>query len=169
LGVHPNCTLFRGSTKLGFSIAPQLDKVWMKYGAASDLDLSIIDERLFSRIDHEIRHWERRSDNRSRLFRDERLLASWKRRINQRGRYGCFRHFDLPRDIPIMLEIDECLRCAPVKAACGIDRPLTVFIFRDWWGVYERYDANLHELCKELRRPEFPQGGDHRRSRQEES
>jgi len=45
---------------------------------------------------------------------------------------------------------------APITAACGIERSLSVFVFRDWWGVFERYDADLHDLCKELRRADFP-------------
>jgi hypothetical protein len=43
IGIHPNNLLFKGSTKIRFSIAPKAAKVWMEYGPASDLDMAIVD------------------------------------------------------------------------------------------------------------------------------
>ena len=37
MGIHPNNIFFKGSTKIGFSIAPKPAKVWMEYGPVSDL------------------------------------------------------------------------------------------------------------------------------------
>src|SRR5438128_1607574 len=41
--VHPRNLILRGSSKLGFSIAPKIDKVWYELGENSDLDLAIVD------------------------------------------------------------------------------------------------------------------------------
>ncbi|MBI1916469.1 MAG: hypothetical protein HYS12_17305 [Planctomycetes bacterium] len=43
LGVHPNNIAVRGSTKIGFSISPKADKVWLAMRPESDLDLAIVD------------------------------------------------------------------------------------------------------------------------------
>jgi hypothetical protein len=43
LGVHANNIAIRGSTKVGFSISPRAEKVWMAMRPDSDLDLAIVD------------------------------------------------------------------------------------------------------------------------------
>jgi hypothetical protein len=48
MGIHPNNLFFKGSTKIGFSIAPKAEKVWMEYGPASDLDLAIVDSGFYT-------------------------------------------------------------------------------------------------------------------------
>ncbi len=145
--LHPNCLFFKGSTKIGFSIAPDSRKLWMEYGPESDLDLAIVDPILFERVDDQIGHWEREPKNRGELFKNHRLLKSHRNRIYQKGKYGCFRFFDLP-DIDCMKELSECLNKAPILECCEVDRPISAFIFKNWWGVYERYDYDLHCLCK---------------------
>src|SRR3954469_22468072 len=44
-GIHPHHFLFRGSTKVGFSISPnrKKKKTWRCFGQGSDLDLAITD------------------------------------------------------------------------------------------------------------------------------
>src|SRR5438128_1852744 len=54
MGVHPNNLFFKGSTKIGFSIAPKAEKVWMEYGPASDLDLAIVDPGFYQVVDYEV-------------------------------------------------------------------------------------------------------------------
>lgn len=60
LGVHPNNIAIRGSTKVGFSISPKPDKIWMAIRPDSDLDLAIVDPDYFHFFDREIRAYERR-------------------------------------------------------------------------------------------------------------
>lgn len=55
IGIHPNYLFFRGSTKIGFSIAPKKAKVWMEFGPLSDLDLAIVDPHFFQMVDSEVR------------------------------------------------------------------------------------------------------------------
>ena len=43
LDVHPRNLILRGSSKLGFSIAPMVGKVWVEAREDSDLDLAIVD------------------------------------------------------------------------------------------------------------------------------
>src|SRR5437879_1706524 len=44
-GIHPHHFLFRGSTKIGFSVSPNREekKTWRRFGPGSDLDLAITD------------------------------------------------------------------------------------------------------------------------------
>jgi hypothetical protein len=161
LRIHPRNILFKGSTKIGFSIAPRSEKVWTAFGPESDLDLAIVDAHYYHVIDEEVRHWERDAENRGRMFRDKRLFQAYRSRAQQRGLYYCFRYFDLPI-IPFVQQHNQHLGEAPVEACCGVARPLTAFIFRDWWGVTARYDFDLYELRRELSRPAdpLPPGGE---------
>ena len=46
--VHPRNLILRGSSKLGFSIAPTVNKAWVEVGEKSDLDLAIVVPRTTS-------------------------------------------------------------------------------------------------------------------------
>jgi hypothetical protein len=146
-GIHPNTMFLKGSTKIGFTIKPKPDRVWMKYGDASDLDLTIVDSRLFETIESEVGIWERDDSNRRNMFKNPRLRNDQRNRANNKGWFRCFRFFDLP-PLSCMHKLDEAMKSAPVKACCQIDRPRKAFVFRDWWGVYERYEYDLHQLTK---------------------
>jgi len=160
LGVHPRIFFFKGSTKIGFSIKPEQEKVWMEFGPASDLDLAIVDHNFFQLIDGQVRQWERNPGNRKKMFRSPKLFDSYLDRVNQKGRFECHRFFDLP-PIPLLGELNRSLDEAPVADCCGIRRSIRAFIFRDWWGVYQRYDHDLHELRRGLQdeTDPFPRGG----------
>lgn|SRR5487761_1500521 len=58
-GVHPRNMLVRGSTKIGFSIVPSPQKIWVAMRPTSDLDLAIVDPDYYHYLDREIRMWER--------------------------------------------------------------------------------------------------------------
>ncbi|MCX7050058.1 MAG: hypothetical protein NTX50_31815, partial [Candidatus Sumerlaeota bacterium] len=60
LQIHPRTMVIRGSTLLGFSITPRMEKVWRPISAESDIDLAIADSDYFARLDTEIRQWETR-------------------------------------------------------------------------------------------------------------
>lgn len=161
LGIHPSNLFFKGSTKIGFSIAPRPAKIWMEFGPTSDLDLAIVDPFFFQMVDSEVRQWEWRAANRGRIFQDRRLLKEYTCRNYHKGKFDCFRFFDLPA-IDCMRKIDDCLRTAPVQACCGVDRSLTAFIFRDWWGVSKKYEFDLYCVERGLRdgREPLPAGLD---------
>ncbi len=168
IGIHPNNLFFKGSTKIGFSIAPKVSKVWMEYGPSSDLDLAIVDTNFFQVVDYETHRWEWNAENRSRLFKNQRLLREHGRRVYHKGKFDCFRFFDLPK-IACMEELNRCLSSAPVEECCGLNRSLRAFVFRDWWGVLKRYDLDLYCLSKGLERRDdpLPAGGDDPRPYQE--
>lgn len=165
MGIHPNNLFFKGSTKIGFSIAPKLDKVWMAYGDASDLDLAIVDSRFFQVVDYEVDRWERNPQNRSMLFQNERLLREHGHRVYHKGKFDCFRFFDLPQGIACMEQLNDCLNDAPVEQCCRIKRSLRAFVFRDWWGVWKRYDFDIYCLTRGLQAHQnrLPPGGDYPR------
>ena len=168
IGIHPNNLLLKGSTKIGFSIAPRPEKVWMEYGPASDLDLAIVDAGFFQVVDYEVGRWEWNPDNRGRMFLNRRLLNEYRKRTDHKGRFDCFRFFDLPT-IPSMERLRECLESAPVEDCCGFPRLLRAFVFRDWWGVWKRYDFDLYCLCRGLQQVKdpLPPGGEAPRVYQE--
>ena len=60
-GIHPHHFLFRGSTKIGYSISPNREKrkTWRAFGPKSDLDLAIIDPHFFATVDDEVRRYDR--------------------------------------------------------------------------------------------------------------
>jgi hypothetical protein len=151
MGIHPQCLFFKGSTKLAFSIAPRPEKVWMKYGPESDLDLAIVDSHFFETVAHEVGQWERDPINRSNLFRNHRLIEAKKNRAYHSGNYKCYRFFDLP-DIECMRKLGDCMRQAPVAGCCGVPRTMEAFVFKDWWGVEDRFDHDLHCLCSGVER-----------------
>jgi hypothetical protein len=167
LGVHPRDFLIKGSTKIGFSIAPDTSKVWMACGPESDLDLAIVDSHFFHLVDNQVGQWERHPDNRGIMFQDQRLLRAYRRRNNQKG-FACFRFFDLP-PIPILDNINNTLNNAPVAECCGIARGFSAFIFRDWWAVHARYDYDLSCLKRGLKAREhaLPSAEDEPRPRAE--
>src|SRR5205823_8158522 len=131
LGVHANNIAVRGSTKVGFSISPKPDKVWMAMRPDSDLDLAIVDPDYYHFFDREIRTYERRLG--SQLFRGAEYPKSVGRRENRK--FYVYRHKDMP-DIGCVRDHKACLAEAPVEQCCGGRRPLTAFIYRDWWSVH---------------------------------
>ena len=156
MGIHPSNMFFRGSTKIGFSIAPRAEKVWMQFGPAADLDLAIVDATTFQILDHEIMQWEWNPDNRRTMFfANSMQLERYKNRAHHKGRFDCFRYFDLP-PVNCTERLSDCLKSAPVAECCGTNRPLNAFVFRDWWGVCKKYDYDLDQLRRGLRRVENP-------------
>jgi hypothetical protein len=166
--VHPRNIVIKGSGKLGFSIAPRPEKVWMECGPDSDLDLAIVDPYYFQMIDEEVRHWERNPENRGRIFQNPRFHREYQNRVQQKGRYYCFRYFDLPA-IPFVEQHNAHLGAAPVESCCGTALPLTAFVYKDWWGICSRYEFDLYQLCRDLQRDSdpLPAGGETPRPRVE--
>ena len=143
LGVHPSCIVVRGSAKLGFSIAPRAEKLWVAAGADSDVDLAIIDPDHFHFLDAEVRRWERGAGFRGKVFHQRLKLRE------NRGFY-CYRYMDLP-DTALVQKYQEAMDAASAPAAPGCGRPVTAFFYRDWWSVYSRYEFDLRQVARGLR------------------
>jgi hypothetical protein len=166
-GIHPHHFLFRGSTKIGFSISPNREviKVWRRFGQGSDLDLAITDPYFFATVDEQVRQWDRRPENREQVyrFRTSAEFRRYQNRIYQKGRHDCCRFFDMPPNLPCLAQLDEVLLNAPMAECCV--HPFVqfkAFIFRDRWAVHRRYHTDLDDLRRELTRKvdPFPAGGD---------
>lgn len=86
-GIHPHHFLFRGSTKIGFSISPnrKKKKTWRRFGQGSDLDLAITDPHFYATVDEAVRRYDRLPENRQRVFRyrSGREVEQYQRRIDQ--------------------------------------------------------------------------------------
>ena len=154
-GIHPHQFLFRGSTKIGFSISPNQEKrkTWRSFGPGSDLDLAIVDPHFYETLDDEVRRWDRLPENRTRVyrFRTGAAFEQYQNRINQKGRHDCYRFFDIPREIDCLAALQSVLDDAPVEDCCVhnfVD--LKAFIFRDRWAVHRRYHTDLDDLRRGL-------------------
>jgi hypothetical protein len=157
-GIHPHHFLFRGSTKIGFSISPNRDvtKIWRRFGETSDIDLAITDPHFYATLDEQVRQWDRQPENRQNVYRFKSNNIEFKRykdRIFQKGRHDCYRFFDLPPKLPCIDALDKVLRDAPRAEYCVhpfVD--IKAFIFRDRWSVHRRYHTDLDDLRRELSR-----------------
>ncbi len=145
-GIHPNNFQIRGSTKLGFSIAPDADSAWREMRPDSDLDLAIVDADYYHYLDCEIRKYERDPNNRAYL--GAQFTKSIARRDQRR--FYTYRYFDLP-PIACVAEQNQRLRDLPVGRCCGCDRPIDAFVYRDWWSLHSRWEFDLRELNKAIR------------------
>jgi hypothetical protein len=154
-GIHPHHFLFRGSTKLGFSISPNRvrRKVWRRFGPNSDLDLAITDPHFFATIDEQVRRHDRLPENRTRVFRYRTGVEfrKYQSRVDQKGRHDCYRFFDLPRGLNCLAELQEVLNDAPIAQCCRFPFiEFNAFVFRDRWAIHRRYHADLDDLRREL-------------------
>jgi hypothetical protein len=153
-GIHPRNLLVRGSAKLGFSVSPDPDSIWVAMRPDSDLDFAIIDPDYYHYLDREIRMYERDPSNRA--FSGPRFKKSVSRQ-GQRAFYT-FRYFDLP-NIACVAEHTARLKSLPVEDCCGQRRPIDAFVFRDWWSLYSRWEYDLRDVRRALERG-VPHGGD---------
>jgi hypothetical protein len=154
-GIHPHQFLFRGSTKIGFSISPnrKLGKTWQRFGPSSDLDLAIVDPHFYETLDEQVRRWDRLPENRAQVYR-YRTGAEFRQyqdRIYQKGRHDCYRFFDVPRGIECLAGLERILDDAPIAECCVRQFvELRAFIFRDRWAVHRRYHTDLDDLRRGL-------------------
>lgn len=160
-GIHPHHFLFRGSTKVGFSISPNRTKrkVWKKFGPTSDLDLAIADPHFYSTLDEEVRQHDRLPAIRVQVYRYRAgtEFEKYQKRVDQKGRHDCYRFFDLPRGLACQEQLGRVLRDAPI-AECCIHQfvEFKAFIFRDRWAVHRRYHTDLDELRHGLTAKDAP-------------
>lgn len=154
-GIHPHHFLFRGSTKIGFSISPHREKkkVWRQFGAGSDLDLALTDPHFFATVDEQVRRWDRLPQNRVQVYRYRTGVEykHYQAQIEQKGRHDCYRFFDLPRGLACLVELEQVLQGAPLAECCVYPFvEFKAFIFRDRWSVHRRYHTDLDDLRRGL-------------------
>jgi hypothetical protein len=145
LGVHPRNIVIRGSAKVGFSVTPDPERVWMEMRADSDVDLAIVDPDYYHYFDREIRMYER--DPANNVFQGPQFRKSIARRDQRR--FYTYRYFDLP-DIGCVAEHNANLKALPVEQCCGQPRPVDAFVFRDWWSLYSRWEFDLRDLRRAI-------------------
>lgn len=144
-GIHPENFQIRGSTKLGFSIAPHADSAWSEMRPDSDLDLAIVDPDYYHYLDREIRHWERMPEN--QVFYGRKFTKRIDRR--KQRQFYTLRFFDFP-EIGCVKEHNARLKKLPIEECCGMPRPVDAFVFRDWWSLQSRWDFDLRDLKKAI-------------------
>jgi len=153
LSVHPSTIIFRGSTKLGFSLKPAREKVWMEVGADSDVDLAVVDPDHFHFLDAEVRRWERNPAMRAQEFSGKGFPRTWN--LRQCRSFYCYRYMDLP-DTTLVQKYQAAMDKASSSHSPGCNRQVTAFFFRDWWSLHSRYEHDLRQLLHALRQPDFP-------------
>ena len=145
LHIPPQSIAMRGSSHLGFSIAPRPDKAWQKRRKDSDIDIAIVDVAYFERLDTEVRAWEGR--NLKPNLRNREDVKRYARRQQLRAS-NCIDDDTLPRNTCVphrdaMADIDT-------TPHCGARQDVSAFVFRDWWSLRNRYEDDLKELCEKV-------------------
>ena len=154
LGVHPKNMFLRGSARVGYSIAPRIDKLWKAMSDTSDLDLCIVDAPYFHQLDDEVQRWE--ATNRADRFESAEFHDYVGR---QRDRaFDCCRDYLIPR--VICVHHHDTMDQVPVAQFCGRNRSLSAFVFRNWWSVRRRYESDLGQLVKGVRTGRLPEPPD---------
>jgi hypothetical protein len=152
----------RGSSKVGFSIAPRPEKAWGECHEGSDIDLAIVDPDYYHTIDRETRHQERQPDVKAAIVQSPDLSRQWKRRQSER-QYYYYRDYNLPDGLQCKRLIATCSLEAPIEDACGIKRPVNIFVFRDWLSLVARYEFDLQQLIDGISREDIPRAEHHLR------
>jgi hypothetical protein len=153
LSVHPSSIIFRGTTKIGFSLTPRPEKAWMEVGADSDVDLAVVDPDHFHFLDAEVRRWERNPAIKAQRFRGQGYVRSVK--LRESRAFYCYRYMDLP-DTTLVQKYQAAMDKASSSHSPGCNRQVTAFFFRDWWSLHSRYEHDLRQLLHALRQPDFP-------------
>jgi hypothetical protein len=147
LSVHPSSIVVRGSAKVGFSMSPKPDKVWMEIGPDSDIDLAIVDSDHYHFLDAEVRQWER-----DPAVREHRFHGKFRYQFSNLQQYRsfyCLRYLDLP-DTALSSRYRDAMAMASSCQPGGFEREVTAFFFRDWWALQSRYEFDLRQLSRGL-------------------
>lgn len=142
LHVHPSAVVVRGSARLGYSIAPRLDKAWRKMLPGSDIDVAIAAVDYFNRLDGDIREWEGRQ--RQPRYKTREYQAYAKRQ--QYRSFNCIADGLLPPNTCV--PHTDAMQSFDTTQYCGIKRSVTAFVYRDWWSLRNRYEFDLESLCE---------------------
>jgi hypothetical protein len=153
LSVHPSSIIFRGSTKIGFSLTPRPERAWLEMAADSDVDLAVVDPDHFHFLDAEVRRWERNPAMKAQGFRGQGYFRSIRLRENRA--FYCYKYMDLP-DTSLVQKYQAAMDKASSPQSPGCNRQVTAFFFRDWWSLHSRYEYDLRQLLHALRQPGFP-------------
>jgi hypothetical protein len=141
LSVHPSCIVFRGSTRLGFSMTPRSGRIWVESGPASDVDLAVVDPDHYHIIDGEVRRWERQLECSEEL---RSANISKLRRLQQNRSNHCYRHKDLPDTPTVKIYKATMLKAKGPDPGCS--RDVTTFFYRDWWSLYSREHRDVRDV-----------------------
>ena len=154
-GIHPRNLYLRGSCQIGFSIAPK-HSVWtaMRNDPPSDLDLVIVDEAYFTRIEREVRWWENRNAD---TLLQQGAAQAHEHRLKDR-QFNCCRDELLPSSVCVHHH-DTMRRVAEMKH-CGLNRPLSAFIYPDWLSARRRYEYDIRELIAGVDSGKLPEPDD---------
>jgi hypothetical protein len=148
-GVHVKNLYVRGSCHIGFSIAPDVDKIWVVMGQQSDLDLVIVDAEYFHRCEEELRRWEARNP----VINLQQAAKAAARRAQDR-QYNCFRDKGLPR--VVCVHHRQAMDKVAELAHCGHKRGVSAFIYPDWHSAQQRYEYDLTRLCSGVQKGSLP-------------
>jgi hypothetical protein len=161
LSVHSSTIVFRGSTKVGFSLTPRPEKIWVEVGADSDVDLAVVDPDHFHFLDAEVRRWEREPATKAEKFHGQPFVRA--RNLRKHRAFYCYRYMDLP-STALVQKYEAAMEKARAARPPGCNRQVTAFFFRDWWSLHSRYEWDLQALLSGLNQ-DLPAGGAQARTR----
>lgn len=157
LGVHPRSIALRGSGLLGYSLAPK-NTAWapMRNGDVrgtrpSDIDVAIVDAAYFHWMDGEVQAWE---STQGRPSPNVPGVANWVKRATARAFYCCNDKL-LPPNTCVQ-HVDAIRRFQTIEY-CGVRRPISAFVFKDWWCIRNRCIKDLRDLIEGIDSGLIPQ------------
>jgi hypothetical protein len=157
LRVHPASLFVRGSCKIGFSVSPRIErpprisKLWRAMTPGSDIDLAIVDADFYYHLDNELQRWE--ADNNAHQFAGDEYLE-YVDRQRDRSFYFC-REYSLPQVVCVSFR--DAIQRIKTEDFCDHKRPLSAFVFRDWWSLRRRYEKDLRQLCDRVATGKLPE------------
>ncbi|MDX9724037.1 MAG: hypothetical protein RBU37_25030 [Myxococcota bacterium] len=152
LHVHPHAMVVRGSAHLGYSYSPAPGKTWQKMDASglSDIDVAIADVELFLRLDDANREWEQRQ----RPPLPGQPGFDWYQRRQLDRRFNCVLSSRIPFNTCVAFV--DALKSFDTRPFGVKKRSISAFVFRDWWSLRNRCEADLRDLCNGVTQGRLP-------------
>jgi hypothetical protein len=158
LGVPATAITLIGSGRIGYSMSP-LPAFGRPFGKHSDLDLNIIEQQLFSKLEKDYRTWKDDVDTGAVKPRNANEARHWPENIRVL-RINLAMGFVDPYMIPSYLKYGTAqmigqtawLVLSRMKITSGAPdvRRVSVRVYRDWNSFASRMELNLHHTLRSL-------------------
>jgi hypothetical protein len=168
LQVDPKSVTLIGSGRIGYSLSP-MPKYGRKFDQNSDLDFSVIDHKLFSRVVSDYFAWEADFDLGRARPSNPAQDRFWRENL-KRLPENIVRGFIDPYKIPSwnryrsVVDVQQTLFLLGERLKATSEAPnvklVTLRVYKDWRSFYGQMSLNLSLTVASLRLPEAPAGGD---------
>jgi hypothetical protein len=156
LGVPATTITLIGSGRIGYSTSP-FPEFGRPFGKHSDLDLSIVEQGLFLKLEKDFRTWKEDVEAGTARPRNAKEAQFWPENIRilpQNFALGFVDPYKIPlrygtAQIVVQTEWTVLTR---MKMTSGVPeiRRVSTRVYRDWNSFIQRMDLNLHHTLRSL-------------------